>query len=417
MNYKHWLYGISIVFIALLVSVLSSSAVYAVSVGQDVTLQATDGSNITLLSGSDFDTLTVNSNGFTFDLSGTQSVSLRDGDAQILKTNIDGLQGSCGSGNSEITLPASKGTSITLYIEGFACSSGGGGGGSYTSGGGDSNSSSGTTTQTTTATTTSQSTTQTASSSYLDGAPPPPTDAQLGQAAATPVIGVSTASSFPGVMQIKRGLGLGSEGEDVKALQQALASMSDVYPGGKVTGYYGSLTQAAVAKFQLKYGLVSSASDAGYGYVGPKTRAKLQEVFGGGVVGTPQVSASSPFTREIGLGATGDDVTQLQAYLAADKSLYPEGKVTGYYGSLTVTAVKRFQAKYGITQLGRVGPMTLAKLNELMDSQGGNVVPSTAPSAAETTDNDEAAKAALQNQIQDLQTMINSLTQQIQQAQ
>jgi peptidoglycan hydrolase-like protein with peptidoglycan-binding domain len=39
------------------------------------------------------------------------------------------------------------------------------------------------------------------------------------------------------------------------------------------------LTEAAVQKFQLKYGVVASPNDPGYGYVGPKTGAKLAEVF------------------------------------------------------------------------------------------------------------------------------------------
>src|SRR3989344_1561902 len=416
MNYKHWLYSVPSILIALFLSVLSASQVYAVSVSQDVTLQTTSGSDITLLSGSDFDTLTVNSNSFTFTLSGSQSVSLRDNDSQILKTNIDGLQGSCSSGNSEITLPASKGSSITLSIEGFACSSGGGGGGSYTSSGGSSPSSESTqttTAATTTASTTTQAVTQTTPSSYLEGAPPPAMP--LDGITPPPVLPCITASVFPGLMQIKRGLDVGATGEDVRVLQEALASMSDVYPEGKVSGFYGALTKAAVGKFQMKYGLVSSVSDPGDGYVGPKTRAKLQEVFAiNSTTSMPNQSSASVLpsssavlTRDLALGATGDDVTQLQAFLAADSELYPEGKVTGYYGSLTVAAVKRFQAKHGISQLGRVGPQTLKKLNEVM-GQGSGV-----PDVPASMQEDEEAKADLQKQIADLQALIESLTKQV----
>ena len=42
---------------------------------------------------------------------------------------------------------------------------------------------------------------------------------------------------------------------------------------------------------------------------------------------------------------TGGDVTRLQRFLAGDPSIYPEGRITGYYGSLTVAAVKRFQER------------------------------------------------------------------------
>jgi peptidoglycan hydrolase-like protein with peptidoglycan-binding domain len=65
-------------------------------------------------------------------------------------------------------------------------------------------------------------------------------------------------------------------------------------------------------------------------------------------------------------GSSGTDVTLLQQFLARDKSVYPEGAITGTYGPLTETAVKRFQAKNGIassgtpgtTGYGAVGPRT-----------------------------------------------------------
>ena len=45
------------------------------------------------------------------------------------------------------------------------------------------------------------------------------------------------------------------------------------------TTTFGSLTEKAVQKFQVKYNLAKEG-DSGYGTVGPKTRAMLQEVFG-----------------------------------------------------------------------------------------------------------------------------------------
>lgn len=421
------------VFIAIavmfLISVLSAQAA---NVSQDVTLQTTGGADVTLIASSDFDTLTIGTNSFTFDLSGTQSVTLRDVDKQVMNSNVVGVNHTCGSGNSEITFSASKAASVIVTMEGFACSSGGGGGGgggSSSSGGGGTTSSTQTTTTTTTTTTATTSAvtaipapvTQTASP-YLAGAPPPPVGLGTGVVTIAPV---PSGTLFPGIMQLSRGLKVGSSGEDVTALQEALASMPDIYPEGRVTGYFGSLTKMAVAKFQMKYGLVSSASDPGYGYVGPMTRVKLQGMFGStGAALPPQAAVpaivSSALTRELNPGADGTDVTQLQAFLAADPSLYPEGKVTGYYGSLTVAAVKRFQARYGIKQLGRVGPQTMAKLNELM---GTSVPPPmeqpllSAPGASSQTSDDAVAKAALQKQINDLQALISSLSQQIQTAQ
>lgn len=66
-------------------------------------------------------------------------------------------------------------------------------------------------------------------------------------------------------------------------------------------------------------------------------------------------------------GITSDDVKLLQMILASDEKVYPEGKITGFFGKLTALAVKRFQKKYNLEQIGNVGPRTLKKLNELLD--------------------------------------------------
>lgn len=72
-------------------------------------------------------------------------------------------------------------------------------------------------------------------------------------------------------------LSRGSRGAEVTALQEFLARFPDVYPNGQATGYYGALTEQAVKLFQVKYGIASSKT-AGYGLVGPKTRAKLNSL-------------------------------------------------------------------------------------------------------------------------------------------
>lgn len=71
-------------------------------------------------------------------------------------------------------------------------------------------------------------------------------------------------------------------------------------------------------------------------------------------------------------GDKGDLVKILQALLASDKTVYPAGIINGSFGPLTQKAVKRFQKKHGLPQVGRVGPLTLEKLNEkLSDSPLG----------------------------------------------
>ena len=77
-------------------------------------------------------------------------------------------------------------------------------------------------------------------------------------------------------------------------------------------------------------------------------------------------------TQQLDLGDSNADVTSLQTFLAADSSIYPEGIVSGYFGSLTAAAVSRFQTANGLAAVGRVGPQTLSLINARM---GGGVPP------------------------------------------
>ena len=78
----------------------------------------------------------------------------------------------------------------------------------------------------------------------------------------------------------------------------------------------------------------------------------------------------SAVMKDLALGVSGADVTRLQILLALDSSVYPSGKITGYFGPATLKAVRLFQAKHGVSKAGkggygRVGPATRAMLNGL----------------------------------------------------
>lgn len=97
----------------------------------------------------------------------------------------------------------------------------------------------------------------------------------------------AAAPAIPARAAFARALTVGSVGEDVRTLQIVLnsdpatqiASSGAGAPGSETTRF-GPLTRVAVQKFQVKYGLANAGS-AGYGYVGPKTRAKLNELLSG----------------------------------------------------------------------------------------------------------------------------------------
>lgn len=78
-------------------------------------------------------------------------------------------------------------------------------------------------------------------------------------------------------------------------------------------------------------------------------------------------AAAKVFSLQLRRGMTGDEVMSLQEFLAQYPDVYPEGLITGFFGALTENAVKRFQRKHGIDQVGQVGPATRARLHALLD--------------------------------------------------
>lgn len=101
-------------------------------------------------------------------------------------------------------------------------------------------------------------------------------------ATSTAATATSTPPGTPSVApggSFTKNLAPGSSGAEVTLLQKTLFTDGD-YPQDLVTGYYGSLTEAAVKAFQAKYGIVDygSPETTGYGAVGPRTRKELMGV-------------------------------------------------------------------------------------------------------------------------------------------
>lgn len=76
-------------------------------------------------------------------------------------------------------------------------------------------------------------------------------------------------------------------------------------------------------------------------------------------------------TRQLREGVSGEDVKLLQQILATDPEIYPEKKITGYFGSMTAKAVKKFQKKACLEEVGSIGPKTLKRINELLKEGAG----------------------------------------------
>lgn len=148
----------------------------------------------------------------------------------------------------------------------------------------------------------------------------------------------------------------GMSGSQVTTLQKNLKELG--YLSVSPTGYYGSLTTAAVKALQAKHGLVQD------GIAGTDTFSLINRLKN---ERTATRSSSSTTLKE---GMTGSSVTALQKDL---KVLgYLNADATGYFGSLTTAAVKKLQAKHSLEKDGIAGRNTLVLIDRLMGRSGNS---------------------------------------------
>jgi len=83
------------------------------------------------------------------------------------------------------------------------------------------------------------------------------------------------------------------------------------------------------------------------------------------IVNTTEASKNTLISSGLKTGSNGIQVQILQSALSNDKSLYPSGQVTGFYGELTKQAVINFQKKYDISTSGEIDKQTADKFNEV----------------------------------------------------
>ena len=74
-------------------------------------------------------------------------------------------------------------------------------------------------------------------------------------------------------------------------------------------------------------------------------------------------------------GMTSEDIGKLQQLLATDPIIYPEGRVTKFFGPLTKEAVKRLQARHGLEITGVVDGETHDLLKEYLREGFGGTIP------------------------------------------
>lgn len=140
------------------------------------------------------------------------------------------------------------------------------------------------------------------------------------------------------------------DGPEVEQLQNRLMDLGYLSID-EPTQHFGPATKDAVRRFQRQHALEQD------GWAGPLTLDLLYS------------DAAKKYTL---LDATeGEDVTSFQRQL---KELGYLNKVTGYYGSETITAVKEFQQRNGLHVDGKAGEHTFDRINSDKAKPSANTV-------------------------------------------
>lgn len=136
---------------------------------------------------------------------------------------------------------------------------------------------------------------------------------------------------------------LGSKGDDVSKLQKQLEKLG--FYSGSQTGYFGNLTEEAYKEFQKTAGFIID---------GVVCESDLEVLYSDDA---PSIKSAGEISQK---GDAGSDVKEIQNQLS--KLKYYKGAKTGFYGTMTVKAVKQFQKDNKIDTSGVVGKVTKDKL-------------------------------------------------------
>ncbi|MDO8576589.1 MAG: peptidoglycan-binding protein [bacterium] len=176
--------------------------------------------------------------------------------------------------------------------------------------------------------------------------------------------GSSAVAATGACPNLTRSLSRGISGNDVLRLQTFLARDSSIYPEAVLSGYFGPLTERAVQRWQVRYGVISSGS--GYGIAGPRTAAAIALQCAGGyggilppatvggfisvspiqgaapltvnvtaTVNTPNSCAAAVYVLDFGDGTTAQQIPIAAGMCAPFNQTYPH--VYRYGGTYKVT--------------------------------------------------------------------------------
>lgn len=168
----------------------------------------------------------------------------------------------------------------------------------------------------------------------------------------------TTPVPYPGI--VMRTGALGSCVKWFQTSQNGLRKPYTAQPQLAGDGVYGSGSTRAARLFQRQFGLSID------GQIGRNTWQMFSQVLMCAANGVyTKVMPAYPGTA-LKLGSSGDAVRCVQSYLGAVKVArglnYPIPVIDGRFGSVTRSAVIGFQAAFGLTTDGIVGPTTWQRL-------------------------------------------------------
>lgn len=179
------------------------------------------------------------------------------------------------------------------------------------------------------------------------------------------VLGASSASAQSVAIKMN------DSGQAVTELQQRLLDLG--YYNGEITGFYGSMTQEAVMRFQQDMGLTAD------GVVGSATETALRSPTSASPEASSQTASAAPQSL-VRLGDSGAQISELQRRLT-DLGYY-NASISGSFDAVTEAAVIRFQQDNNLPTDGIVGSATETALRQPVRPAASTSSPSQGSSTA-----------------------------------
>lgn len=220
---------------------------------------------------------------------------------------------------------------------------------------------------------------------------------------------VDVEDSYPGTP-----LKLGDSGNDVRIIQTQLNAISDNYPAipkiALPNGIFDVNTEEAVKKFQEVFFLDET------GVVDKATWYKIKRIFVGvrrlselNAIGITEQEASLPYSEQLSIGSTGDQVRVIQYYLnviAYFNQNLNNFAIDGIYGEDTANGVSTFQNFYGLNPTGVVDRQTWEKIREIYDDIRNNLPPNYSGQKAKLYPGYVLSQGMRGENVRDLQTYL-----------